>query len=224
MPCPNRKPLLSLLVPTQNHSISVHARSLATPKLSGRPSPTVPRCPHSFSNLGTLPPNRFIFFLSVGKNLRPVASHLRLWTLRCHDHSPPRTHSRTQFRRTQLAAHPVFLQSRPARSTPTPNRPLPTPTRLADVVRRPLCRTEPTPRLVHSFPQKTPKRKSGCLESSPLTAPLFRKRLSPPSARAVPLHHPIRTVLHGKLVANHPRPRSACSPPRNFSLSRLVQL
>jgi hypothetical protein len=25
-------------------------------------------------------------------------------------------------------------------------------------------------------------------------------------------------------VANHPRPRSACSPPRNFSLRRLVQL
>jgi hypothetical protein len=25
-------------------------------------------------------------------------------------------------------------------------------------------------------------------------------------------------------VANHPRPRSACSNPRNFSLRRLVQL
>ena len=224
MPCPNRKPLLSLLAPTQNDSTSLHARSLSTPRLSDRPSPTVPSRPNSFFNLGTLPPNRFILFHSVGKNLRPMASHFWVRPLRCHDHSPPRTHPRAQFRWNPVAAHPVFLQSRPTRSAPSPNRPLPTTTRLANVVRRALRRAGSTPRLVHSFPKETSKRRTGSLESSTLAAPLFRKRLSPPSARPVPLHHPIRTILHRKLVANHPWPRSSCSPSRNFSLRHLVQL
>ena len=153
-----------------------------------------------------------------------MAFHLRLRTLRRYDHSPTRTHARTQFRRNPVAAHPIFLQSWSPRSSPTPNRTLPTSSGLADVVCRTLRRARSTPRLVHSFPQKTPKRRTGSLEPSTLAAPLFRKRLSPPSARPVPLHQPIRTVLHWKLVANHSRARSPCPPSRNFSLSRLVQL
>ena len=224
MPCPNRKPLLPLLAPTQNHSTSVHPRSLATPQLSNRPSPTIPCHPNSIFNLGTLSQNRFILFHSVGKNFCPMASNLWVWPFCCHDHSTPRTHPRTEFRRNSVATHPVFLQSGSTRSSPSTNRALSTPTRLADVVRRPLRGTRPTPRLVFPLHQKTPKRKPGYLESSPLPAPLFRKRLSPSSARPVPLHHSLRTFFHRKLVANYTRPHSPCPAARNFSLSRLVQL
>ena len=160
----------------------------------------------------------------MAKLTRPLASHLRLRPLRRYDHAPPRTHPRTQLRRSRMATHPVFLQSWPPRSSPTANRPLPTSSRLADVVRCPFRRTGSAPRLVQPFPQKTPYWRSRCLESSPSPDPLFRKRLSPPSSRPVPLHRSCRKILHRKLVANHSRPRSSCSHPRNFSLNPHAQL
>ena len=194
---------------------------MAPPRLSRCPSPTLPRYSYSPFHSPTFPPLRQRL---MAKLSRPLASHLWLRTLRRYDHSPPRTHPRTQFQRTRLATHPLFRQSRPARSTPTPNRPFPTPTRLANVVCRPLRRARPTPRLVLSIPQKTPKGRTRCLGSSPLPAPLFRKLLPPPSARSVPIHHSIRKILHRKLVAHHPRPRNSCPFARNCSLRRLVQL